>query len=215
MVPPSPLELPSQSSIDLAALGREGSPGWEPFNGAAFRPSPSDGPGVVASRPGIGTGDRGAFLEGIDFAEGAIEVELKGSANPQGSFLGLVFHGIDGETYDSVYFRPFNFGSSDPVRRGHAVQYMSPPDWPWNELRRDRPEEFENPADPEPGPTDWFAVRVEVTNQRIRVFVDGATRPCLDVEKLGSVNSGKVGLWFNGIASFRNFRVQPSRRSTP
>gem|GEM_PF-6071604 len=29
--------------------------------------------------------------------------------------------------YEAVYFRPFNFRSSDPVRKGHAVQYVANP----------------------------------------------------------------------------------------
>ncbi|MEM7011398.1 MAG: hypothetical protein AAF585_07935 [Verrucomicrobiota bacterium] len=192
---PDPAPTPTSTPI-----GAE----WEPFNGAAFQFGADC---EIQSRPEVGAKDRGAFRSGITFSTGVIEVELKGNAQPQGSFLGVVFHGVDGETYDSVYFRPFNFGSADETRRGHAVQYMSHPNFPWNELRRDRPEQFENPASPEPQPTDWFKARIDVAEDRIKVFIDDADEPCLDVEKLGDVKSGKVGLWFNGVASFRNFRV--------
>ncbi len=191
--------------IDLAGLVAPGTPEWEPFNGAAFRAGTG---GSVQSRPEAGARDRGAYLADRDFSTGTIEVELKGSAQPQGSFLGVAFHGIDGDHYDSVYFRPFNFRSEDGTRRGHAVQYMSHPEFPWDELRRDRPEVFENPVEPGPAPTDWFRARIEVDEERIRVFVNDGEEPCLDVEKLGDTRSGKVGLWFNGIAAFRNFRVK-------
>src|ERR1017187_621430 len=52
-----------------------------------------------------------------------------------GSGLGIAFHGEDTSTYDAVYFRPFNFNTTDPVRKIHAVQYVSMPDNPWFRLR--------------------------------------------------------------------------------
>lgn len=191
-------------AVDLSGLSLPGTPGWELFNGAAFTAEEN----VVSSNPGAGSGDRGAYLEDVIFSEGTIEVELRGAGQPQSSFIGIVIHGEDGETYDSVYFRPFNFGNPDPVRRGHAVQYMSHPDFPWRQLRTDRPEEFENPASPEPQPDEWFTATIEVKGGRIRTFVNGAAEPCLDVEKLSETSSGKVGLWFNGIASFRNLTIE-------
>ena len=183
---------------------------WEPFNGGKLQEADEGASGVLSASVEAGEGDRGAFLRGANFSRGMIEVDLKGSSRAGSSFAGVVFHGVDGETYDAVYFRPFNFRHADPSRRGHAVQYMSHPQWPWNKLRAERPEEFESRADPEPRGDDWFHARVEVGEKRIRVYVDESTTPCLDVEKLGDLSSGKVGLWFNGTASFRNFRFTPA-----
>jgi hypothetical protein len=59
----------------------------------------------------------------------------------QQSFVGVAFHGVDGTTYDAIYFRPFNFKTDDPVRRIHAVQYISHPDNPWQKLRDGQPGE--------------------------------------------------------------------------
>jgi len=42
--------------------------------------------------------------------------------------VGIAFHGSDNKTLDAIYFRPFNFQSTDPVRKIHAVQYVSHPD---------------------------------------------------------------------------------------
>lgn len=192
----------------LSNLGRPGTPGWEPFNQGQFQVATEAGREILKSVPGSGSGDRGAFLQDVEFSTGTLSIDLKGNSQPGSSFLGVVFRGVDGDTYDAVYFRTFNFGHSDSVRRGHAVQYMSHPDFDWAKLRAERPEEFENPANPEPGSEDWFSARVEVEEQRVRVFVNGATEPCLDVEALGSVKSGKVGIWFNGIASFANLKVE-------
>jgi hypothetical protein len=30
----------------------------------------------------------------------------------------VAFHGVDATTYDSIYFRPFNFRAADPVNSG-------------------------------------------------------------------------------------------------
>src|SRR4030095_5380508 len=61
-------------------------------------------------------GDGLAYLEGIEFANGAIELDFRGKDVQQQSFVGVAFHGVDGMTYDAVYFRPFNFKTEDPVR---------------------------------------------------------------------------------------------------
>ncbi len=178
---PSPAARKPGDGDLLAGLGAGGNSGWEAFNGGAFVRATEDGRAVVRSLPNRGSGDLGAYLSGRNFSEGTIEVELQGSSRPGGSFVGVVFHGVDGETYDSVYFRPFNFGHRDSVRRGHAVQYMSHPDWRWDKLRSQRPEEFENPARSEPGPDDWFKAKIEVRGKRVRVYVNDASAPCLDV----------------------------------
>ena len=51
-------------------------------------------------------------------------------------------------TYDAIYFRPFNFRTSDPARRLRAVQYISHPTYTWNKLRAERPGVYEKPVNP-------------------------------------------------------------------
>src|SRR5262245_24713678 len=67
------------------------------------------------------------WLTGIHFSKGTIDVDLRGKDVVQQSFLGIAFHGVDTTTHDIIYFRPFNFRSADPVRKIHAVQYVSEP----------------------------------------------------------------------------------------
>ncbi len=50
-----------------------------------------------------------AWIEGSDFAEGTIEVDVRGRDVLQQSFLGVAFHRKDDNTYEAVYLRPFNF----------------------------------------------------------------------------------------------------------
>lgn len=144
---------------------------------------------------------------GCRFSEGTIELDLKGSSQPGSSFIGVVFNAADGDTYEAVYFRPFNFSHSDPVRRSHAVQYIAHPDWPWAKLRQQRPDEFESRTTPEPKGDAWFHARVEVSKTKVRVFVNNARSASLDVPRLHKSGSGKVGLWFNGIANFANLEI--------
>jgi len=53
------------------------------------------------------------WLKDVNFSTGTIEVDLRGKDIPQRSFLGIAFHGVDTVTYDAIYFRPFNFQSTD------------------------------------------------------------------------------------------------------
>ncbi len=189
------------AEVDLDGLVAGGAPSaWERFNGAEFV---EDGD-AVAALPGAGTGDRGAFVAGRSLAEGVIEVDLRGADRPGGSFLGVVFGGVDGKRYEAVYFRPFNFGHAEGVKASHAVQYIAHPAWPWRRLRSERPGEFEAAVQPAPERGGWFHARVEIDTQRVRVFVDGADEPSLDVERIGNPQEGKVGVWFNGVAAFKN-----------
>ena len=76
-----------------------------------------------------------AWLEGSKFTEGTIEFDVRGKDVPQRSFVGIVFNGTDDETWDAVYFRPFNFNNPNPENAGHSVQYVSHPALTWQKLR--------------------------------------------------------------------------------
>lgn len=150
-----------------------------------------------------------AWIEGSDFAEGTIEVDVRGRDVVGRSFLGIAFHRKDDNTYDAVYVRPFNFRATDPVRHQHAVQYIAVPDYDWPRLRKEFPEEFENPVDASVEPTGWVPLRIVVKGRTIQVFVGAVTTPTLEVRKLGATDRGAVGLWVgNGSdGDFANLRI--------
>src|SRR6185436_16195371 len=50
-----------------------------------------------------------AWIKGLNFSTGTIEVDLRGRDGFQESFIGIAFHGVDTAELDVVYFRPFNF----------------------------------------------------------------------------------------------------------
>ena len=154
-----------------------------------------------------------AWIDGTQFSEGTIEVDVRGKDVFQQSFLGLAFHGQDDRTYESVYLRPFNFRATDPARHQHAVQYMALPDFDWPRLREQFPEEFENPVSASLSPTDWVTLRVVVAGQKVQIFAGADKNPALEVRKLGTLAGGTVGLWLgNGSdGDFANLRITRAR----
>ena len=159
----------------------------------------------VADKAGPGV----IWIEGSDFAEGTIEVEVRGRDVLQQSFLGLAFHRRDDDTYDAVYLRPFNFRATDPDRHQHAVQYVAVPDFDWPRLRKEFPEEFENPVDQSIAPTGWVPLRVVVKGRTIQIYAGPVKAPTLEVRKLGPHDRGQIGLWVgnNSDGDFAALRI--------
>jgi hypothetical protein len=150
------------------------------------------------SKPGLTT-DGILWIKNVNFKTGTIDVDLRGRDVFQQSFLGIAFHGVDTTTNDVVYFRPFNFQSTDTLRRKHAVQYMSAPDFPWDKLRKERPLVYENAVNPFPEATAWFHARIVINEDDIVVYVDHSDKPSLTVKKLNNRHSGLIGLWSSGL----------------
>lgn len=157
-------------------------------------------------------GDGVAYLPGIEFTNGTIEFDVKGKDVQQQSFVGVAFHGVDGTTYDAIYFRPFNFRAEDPARRIRAVQYISHPTYTWDKLRAEQPGKYEQAVNPVPDPNAWFHVRVVVASPKVSVFVGDAKEPSLVVSQLSDRKKGLVGLWVgnNSGGDFANFKIVPS-----
>jgi hypothetical protein len=157
-------------------------------------------------------GEGPAYLPGIEFANGTIELDIKGKDVQGASFVGVAFHGVDGTTYDAIYFRPFNFKTEDQARVLRAVQYISHPAHPWQKLRADHPGQYEKRVTPVPNPNDWFHARVVVASPKVSVFVDDAKEPCLTINQLSDRKKGLVGIWVgnNSGGDFANFKIEPA-----
>jgi len=150
-----------------------------------------------------------AWIKDASFSKGVIEVDLRGKDVFQKSFIGIAFHGVDTLTYDLVYFRPFNFRAEDPIRKIHAVQYVSHPEWPWDKLREERNGIYEKGIDPAPAATDWVHARIEVGDKQIKVFVNRSKTPSLVVDKLNDRKDGMIGLWNEGLdGDFANLSIK-------
>jgi hypothetical protein len=146
------------------------------------------------------SGETMAILTGSDFQDGAIEVKLAGApragapADIRG-FVGIAFrvqpHALK---YECFYVRMTNGRADDQLRRNHATQYISAPDYPWERLRKENPDVYESYVDLEPGA--WTTVKIVVSGTEAKLYVNGTDQPCLIVHdlKLGKTR-GQIALW--------------------
>jgi hypothetical protein len=155
----------------------------------------------VVPRPGAQTALVNlALIDGSAFRSGTIEVMVASIIAPDADtsargFVGLAFHSTpDATHFENIYLRPTNGRAPEQLRRNHAVQYESLPDYPWDRLRHDAPGQYESYTDLQPGV--WTRMRIVVDGTRARLFVGDAQQPSLVVNdlKLGST-SGRIGLW--------------------
>ena len=151
-------------------------------------------------------GDGLALLKEVSFETGTIEVELLGENNPGKSFIGLAFNIQDEETFEAIYFRPFNFVATEQGRKDHMVQYIHHPDYTWFKLREERTMEFENEIPDPPDPDDWFKAKIKISLKSVEVYLEGLNEAVLKVERLSTTESDKIGLWVGNGSSgrFRN-----------
>ena len=159
-----------------------------------------------------------AIVRDTDFRDGTIEVDIAGVPNATADtsargFVGIAFR-VDstGDRYAAFYLRPTNGRAMDQLRRNHATQYISHPDYPWYRLRREQAGVYESYVDLEPGA--WTSVRIEVRQGKAQLFVNGSSQPVLIVNDMKSPPaSGRIALWIDKDteAHFSRLRVTPSR----
>jgi hypothetical protein len=152
-----------------------------------------------------------AWLNDVEFSNGSIELDIRGKDVLQQSFVGVAFHGVDNKTLDAIYFRPFNFQSTDSVRKIHSVQYISHPDNSWQILRNKFNGKYEKAVIPSPNGNEWFHAKIIIKYPQVTVFVNGNVEPCLSIEKLNNRKTGKIGLWVgnNSDGDFANLQITP------
>jgi hypothetical protein len=127
-------------------------------------------------------------LPGATIHNGTIELEVAGKpgAGAPGDargFVGVAFRVSDSASkYECFYLRPTNGRADDQLRRNHAVQYISFPDYEWNRLRTEAPGQYESYVDLFPG--EWTKIKVEVSGVKARLYVHGASQPALIVNDL-------------------------------
>jgi hypothetical protein len=163
--------------------------------------------------------DTFAFVPGLDFHDGTIEVDVAGSPLPDAlpgarGFVGVAFRiDAEGESFfcEAFYIRPTNGRAEDQIRRNHSTQYFSYPGYDFERLRREAPGRYESYADLVPG--EWTHLRIEVTGATARFYVGAAAQPALIVHDLkrGPDAHGTVGLYVdNGTdGHFRNLSIRP------
>lgn len=175
---------------------------------------------MVMNATGPSGGESLAIVNGLDFKDGTIEVDLvgmprQGSNSQSRGFIGIAFRiqgdGILGniEKFENIYLRFTNARSDDQLRRNHSTQYTSFPDYPWSRLRQENPGVYESYVDIEE--KAWTKLKVVVSGTKAKLYVNGAAQPCLIVNdlKLGE-SHGRVALWTGSDteAYFSNLRVK-------
>jgi len=149
-----------------------------------------------------------AWIAGVTLNQGCLSLDVRGSNEFGRSFVGIAFRGVDRDTYDVVYARPFRFRSADPADAEHGLQYMSMPDYPWPVLREHSPGVYEASIGSAPDPNDWVHLVVRFRAGRMQAFVNGVAAPQLDLRLLTQVTAGRAALWVgnNSSGAFRNLR---------
>lgn len=152
-------------------------------------------------------GDGVLWLNKADFRNGVIELDIKGKDARGQSFVGIAFHGTGNDTFDGIYFRPFNFKS--PERKSHSVQYISVPENDWSVLRQKFPGKYESEISPAPDPNEWFHAKIVVDGPVIKVYVNDSENAALEVNKISDQAEGMIGLWVGHGSEgwFKNFTI--------
>lgn len=175
----------------------------------------------------LATVDEATFvkLKGTaDFHNGTIEVKvlsklLSGAPAFARGFIGIAFRiNKDNSKFESIYIRPTNGRADDQLRRNHAIQYFSYPDYKFDRLRKEAPEKYESYADM--GLNEWITVKIVVEGQRAALYLNNNRQPSLIVNDLkhGPDHFGAVGLWVEvGTEGyFKDLKIEPlsaSRKS--
>ena len=188
---------------------------------AAERP-PAAKKGGPKQAGGPPAGERGslgplAIVDGLEFSNGTIELDLTGepgagAAGGARGFVGVAFRiQPDGKTYDCFYVRPTNGRADDQDRRNHSAQYVSHPVYTWFKLREETPSRYESYVDILPA--EWIHLKIDVNGDKARLYVNGNEQPTLIVNdvKSGAGAKGSVALWFEGstIAHYANLKITP------
>jgi hypothetical protein len=154
-----------------------------------------------------------AWILDEEFTTGIIEFDVKGTDKFQASFLGLAFHGQDDKTYEAVYFRPFNFTATDSLRKSHAVQYMSIPNYDWPVLRERFPGRYEKGMSLNIDPNGWFHVKLVILGESVCVYINSNKVPVLKTNSLGEARGRMIGYWVgNGSGGeWKNVKIKQRR----
>jgi len=140
-------------------------------------------------------------IKGIEFKNGTIEVTvlsrlLKNAPEYARGFIGVAFRINDNNSkFECIYIRPTNGRADNQVRRNHSIQYFSFPDYKFDRLRKEAPEQYESYADM--GLNEWIKMKIEVKGDKAKLFLNDNKQPSLIVNDLkhGESSTGGIGLF--------------------
>lgn len=153
----------------------------------------------VLAAPDAANATSYAAVKDALFRDGSIAVDLAGqpavgAGEGARGFIGIAFRIQPDGKYEYIYLRPTNGRAEDQIRRNHSTQYSSYPDFDFARSRQEAPEKYESYVDLEPGV--WTRYKIDVNGRNARLFVNGASQPCLIVDDLKlEPRAGGVALW--------------------
>jgi hypothetical protein len=121
---------------------------------------------------------------------------LKNAPESARGFIGIAFRVNDSSSrFESIYLRPANARAENQGRRNHSIQYFAYPDYKFERLRKESPEQYESYTDMELN--EWIRMRIEVRGNHAQLFINNYKQPSLIVNDLkhGPNESGAIGLW--------------------
>lgn len=151
----------------------------------------------------------------LDFCDGEIELWVASELIPEApayarGFIGVSFRINEQGQFESIYLRPTNSQADDQVRRNHSVQYVAFPEYRFDRLRRESPEQYETYAELELA--RWMHMRIVVEGQRAVLYLNHSEKSAFIVNglKLGSNQRGGVGVWLESgtVAYFRELKIR-------
>ncbi|NTU50373.1 MAG: hypothetical protein HGA87_05770 [Desulfobulbaceae bacterium] len=157
----------------------------------------------VTKDPQVQAVDESTFAKLVDsdFKNGVIEVTvlsklLENAPDFARGFIGVAFR-IDESNakFEGIYIRPTNGRADDQLRRNRSTQYFSYPDFKFDRLRKEAAGVYESYADM--GLNEWITMKIEVQDEKAKLYLDGQEHPVLIVNDLkhGASVSGGIGLW--------------------
>ena len=159
-----------------------------------------------------------AAVEGSDFHNGTIEVDVCGSLLPDApdyarGFIGIAFRAAeDGREFECFYIRPTNGRDCpDPVRRAHGCQYFSYPGYTFAWFREFNVAGYEAPVDTI-ALDRWSHIKAVIEDDRGAFYVDGTLVLEVNGFKHGPGARGNVGLYVDigTDGRFRNLEIRPA-----
>lgn len=163
---------------------------------ATFAPDEAFPEGLMTVSEGF------AVLKVGSFAEGTVEFDIKPLAYAD---TGIVLHRRDADTGEFVYLR----ANPDCPAANDCVQYapITNGRMQWNAYSG-----FQNSAPVVA--TGWNHLRIVIADGRLRLFVNHAGEPSLDVPRLQGI-ADRGGIAVKGPAIFANFVVRPEDKGSP
>ncbi|CAM3754037.1 family 16 glycoside hydrolase [Pontibacter korlensis] len=155
-------------------------------------------------------------VNGTDFKDGTIEVKvlsrlLEDAPEFARGFIGIAFRiNEENSKFECIYIRPTNGRADEQVRRNHSIQYYAYPDFKFDRLRKESPEEYESYADM--GLNEWIKMKIVVKGNQAKLFLNDNKQPSLIVNDLkhGENTAGAIGLWVDiGTEGFfKDLKIQ-------